>query len=452
MVAIQFTDVNFFPLAIIYGAFHTQERLESLLLICQETKVPMFLAEKFTTTELFYESVVTKLFKQYDLPIQITDPIRHAIRSKLWRMGKALSKLGGSRRKELLARWKDGPDLVWKFEVIETEVKLQLLKRKRSAETQLETERTKIRKLEKEVKKLETKTKKQSKAIAKLRTRHSSTTRGLSLKSWAQCSRQQQHNRQRSLAARVQGALSFCTDEGFEPNFVELKNIDTHKCDILDITNGTYSDKENISPTPVSPQSALFIKDRYCVSNEAFHELSVVSNLPSSKQVKKLTYAMNSKFEIREAPCGIVGVQQSLRSRVFFHVSQLANQYKAADKVLPGTIRIKLTGDGTQIARGFTVVNFAFTLLDDDDVCSAKGNHTIAILKVSERYELATALKDVIEEAKDLNIMSIDGDVYHIQYFLEATGNSRLWYVVWNRPLQIMPVFGANVPRLKDGI
>ena len=105
-------------------------------------------------------------------------------------------------------------------------------------------------------KKIETKTKKRSKAIAQLRTGHSSTTRGLSLKSWAQCSRQQQHNQQRSLAARVQGALSFCTDEGFEPNFVEL---DTHKCDILDFTNGTYSDRENISPTPVSPQSALFI-------------------------------------------------------------------------------------------------------------------------------------------------------------------------------------------------
>ena len=62
-------------------------------------------------------------------------------------MGKALSKLGGSRCKELLARWKDGPDSVWKFEVIETEEKLQLLKRKRSAETQLETECTKIRKM-----------------------------------------------------------------------------------------------------------------------------------------------------------------------------------------------------------------------------------------------------------------------------------------------------------------
>ncbi len=376
-------------------------------------------AEYFTATELLYERVIIKLFQQYDLPIQITDPIRHAIRSKLWRMGKALSKLGGIQRKKLLARWKDGPDSTWKFEVLETEVNLQVLKRKRNAETQLNTELTKRRRLEKEVKKLEKTTKEQSKAIAQLRTGHSSNMRGLSLKSWPQCSRQQQYNRQQRLAAKVQGALSFCEDEGFEPRFVELKNKDTYKCDILDVTNGTYSGKENISPTPVSPQSALFIKDRYCISNEAFHELSVVSNLPSSNRVKKLAYEMNSKFEICETPSGTVGVQQSLQSRLIFCISQLAKQYKASDKLLPETIRIKLTGDGTQIARGFTVVNFAFTLLDDRDCCSAKGNHTIAILKVSENYnDLATALKDVIEEASNLNSVSVDGNIYHLQYFL----------------------------------
>ncbi len=87
-------------------------------------------AEYFTATELRYERVIIKLFQQYDLPIQTTDPIRHAIRSKLWRMGKDLSKLGGIQRKKLLARWKDGPDSTWKFEVLETEVNLQVLKRK----------------------------------------------------------------------------------------------------------------------------------------------------------------------------------------------------------------------------------------------------------------------------------------------------------------------------------
>ena len=32
-------------------------------------------------------------------------------------MGKALSKLGGDQHKKQLARWKDGPNSLWKFEV-----------------------------------------------------------------------------------------------------------------------------------------------------------------------------------------------------------------------------------------------------------------------------------------------------------------------------------------------
>ena len=82
---------------------------------------------KLTPTELLYERVITKLFKQYEIPIRITDPIRHTIRTKIWRMGQALSKLGGDQRKKQLARWNDGPNSSWKFEVSESEVKWQLL-------------------------------------------------------------------------------------------------------------------------------------------------------------------------------------------------------------------------------------------------------------------------------------------------------------------------------------
>ncbi len=67
-----------------------------------------------------------------------------------------------------------------------------------------------------------------------------------------------------------------------------------------------------------------------------------MSNLPTSNKVKKLAYEMNSKFEICETPSGIVGVQQSLHSRLIFCISQLAKQYKTSDKLLPETIRITL--------------------------------------------------------------------------------------------------------------
>ena len=46
-------------------------------------------------------------------------------------------------------------------------------------------------------------------------------------------------------------------------------------------------------------------------------------------------------------------------------------------------IKVKLTGDGTNIGKHLHVVNFAFTILDEGDAAySASGNHCIAILKV----------------------------------------------------------------------
>ena len=64
---------------------------------------------------------------------------------------------------------------------------------------------------------------------------------------------------------------------------------------------------------------------------------------------------------------------------------------------------IKLTGDGTLIARGLNVVNIAFTIIEGDRACSVSGNHTVAILKVSEDYEnLLEELQDICDEASTL--------------------------------------------------
>lgn len=65
-------------------------------------------------------------------------------------------------------------------------------------------------------------------------------------------------------------------------------------------------------------------------------------------------------------------------------------------------------------------MNFAFTILEEgQQACSVKGNHTIAILKVSENYDdLAAALQDILEEAKDLEVVTIEDRVFKIEYFL----------------------------------
>lgn len=51
-------------------------------------------------------------------------------------------------------------------------------------------------------------------------------------------------------------------------------------------------------------------------------------------------------------------------------------------------VRVKLTGDGTNIGKHLHVVNFVFTILDEGDLAySAAGNHCIAIFKESESYD-----------------------------------------------------------------
>ena len=54
--------------------------------------------------------------------------------------------------------------------------------------------------------------------------------------------------------------------------------------------------------------------------------------------------------------------------------------------------------------------------------CSAFGNHSLAILKVSEKYEeLVAGLEDICTEAKDLEVITVREKVYKIQFFLFMT-------------------------------
>ena len=51
---------------------------------------------------------------------------------------------------------------------------------------------------------------------------------------------------------------------------------------------------------------------------------------------------------------------------------------------------------------------------------SVTGNHSLAILKTSESNhdELFCALKDIIEEARDLNSISVEDQIFKLDYYL----------------------------------
>ena len=180
-------------------------------------------------TQLVLERVITKVFYHYAIPLDISDPIRATFRSKLWRMGSSLSKLGGPRRTQQVGKWRE-PGSIWSLDVNSKEVCKQLLKRKHDVEAQLRSEVTKRRKIEEsvhtlkeEVKTLQEAQSNSSKKIARLRAGKSenSSTRGSSSKPWQFYSRQQTSNIKKRLSSEVRSALSTCSNVHFQPISVE---------------------------------------------------------------------------------------------------------------------------------------------------------------------------------------------------------------------------------------
>ena len=113
--------------------------------------------ENLTPVQLLTERVITKVFTHYSIPLDITDSIRATFRTKLWRMGRNLSTMGGTKRKQQLQEWRAS---IWSLKIESREVLRQLHKRARQTEHQLECETLKRHKAEEDVKSLKSELKK----------------------------------------------------------------------------------------------------------------------------------------------------------------------------------------------------------------------------------------------------------------------------------------------------
>ena len=136
--------------------------------------------------------------------------------------------------------------------------------------------------------------------------------RGPSTRSWQSYSRQQQLNKKKKLANGIQTALQFCKEERFKACNVEIQNIETNKREIVNLDNKVY---QPTGPTPTLTDSdedrlcaVTLVKDKFTISDAAYHELSMVSNLPNFYKVKKATEMLNKEFDIKAAPNSITQV------------------------------------------------------------------------------------------------------------------------------------------------
>ena len=83
-------------------------------------------------------------------------------------------------------------------------------------------------------------------------------------------------------------------------------------------------------------------------------------------------------------------------------------------------IRVKLTGDGTNIGKRLHVINVTFTVLDEGALAqAADGNHLIDVIKESENYDkLSKALADIRRDVESLKYLSFGTERFEIEWFL----------------------------------
>jgi len=127
---------------------------------------------------------------------------------------------------------------------------------------------------------------KQAKEIVGLKSGISTVYRCAS-KSWPEYTHQQKYNIKKQVAARVCSALSFCDENTFTPCKVEMKNVDEGTYEVLDLSTGSFESRSDCSVSG-DTHTALYLKDKLAISNAGYHELSIISNLPSSSQIKNV--------------------------------------------------------------------------------------------------------------------------------------------------------------------
>lgn len=161
----------------------------------------------------------------------------------------------------------------------------------------------------------------------------------------------------------------------------------------------------------------LFVKDRYNISGEAYHQLArICKDLPRHWKLKRRIKELNSLWNIYPTPNGTIGIQQKLEDRLSVRIRHLASH----SQLKSNKVSIKLAGDGTNIGKHLHVINFTFTLIEEGSLAyGCEGNHSLAILKEPENYDsLSKGLEDLRKEVENLKSIEVDGRRYELEYYL----------------------------------
>ena len=118
---------------------------------------------------------------------------------------------------------------------------------------------------------------------------------------------------------------------------------------------------ENPTTCSVEHTCTLYVKDKFGISDQAYHELAMVNkDLPRMYALKMEAKELDSESQIWSTPGEAIGVQQSLRVRLKRRLHVLMQNDPSI--LVDPHIKVKLTGDGTRLSRSMHTIVIAFTI------------------------------------------------------------------------------------------
>ena len=350
---------------------------------------------------------------------------------------KKVNRLGGKSVKKLLDVWKNGKPYRFKIYYNELEAaslqqqNLLLKKGKRELETELVQEQVKRQKVEEQLEEAlqkadrkgsfyKKKFRQMASKIAKLQ--KNKNTRGpQKKKKFTEYTRQHQARIRKQIKEDCQSTLSFLGLHNFIATKVEVFNSDTNQYETFQLVDDDIVFTDNIQELTDDDMDNInlwiYVKDKFNISNEAWHELSMKSkSIPNMYSIKQKVKLLNSNWNLFATPGEAEGIQISFKESLKEQISRLQTKGDFKDS----TIKVKVSGDGTNIGKRLKIVNFTYTILNEKDkAMTEKGNYVLAILKTNEDYDtLRDSLLNLRNEMSSLQSISVNDQSYNVEYFL----------------------------------
>ncbi len=165
---------------------------------------------------------------------------------------------------------------------------------------------------------------------------------------------------------------------------------------------------------------ANLVFNLFCRIFKGFQDfINAGANFPSVYFVEQCQAVLNSELKKKTNTLGSY-YDPKQKIEYFFRL------FKDHIVMRDNTINIRLAGDGTQIGKNYSVLNFSFGFLDDItnearmNPNTVTGNLCLGLFKIiTEDYDsIKTALKEILESLATFDSMNIDGVDYKIEFWL----------------------------------